>query len=105
MFPWLRDSVKALVGRCLSDHPTSNEITTFAHGIGNVGLSGGDHAKIIFYPRGLRDGNNQILYPFNVEMNINHEYRVGDRPPCHRHAADAVQAPLRRRPCADLRRG
>lgn len=74
MFPWLGDSVKALVGRGLSDHPTSNEITTFAHGIGNVGLSGGDHAKIVFYSRGLRDGNNQIRYPFNVEMNINHEY-------------------------------
>jgi hypothetical protein len=25
-------------------------------------------------PRGLRDGNNQIRYPFDVEMNINHEY-------------------------------
>jgi GMC oxidoreductase len=73
MFPWLPTAVKDLVGRGLSDHPTSNEITTFAHGIGNVALTGADHAKIVFYSRGLRDGN-QIRYPFNVEMNINHEY-------------------------------
>jgi hypothetical protein len=74
MFPWLPDQVKGLVGRGLSDHPTSNEITTFVQGIGNVRLTGADHAKIVFYSRGLRDGNNQIRYPFNVEMNINHEY-------------------------------
>jgi hypothetical protein len=74
MFPWLPSPVKDLVGRGLSDHPTSNEITTFVHGIGNVALNSGDHAKIILYSRGLSDGNNQIRYPFNVEMNINHEY-------------------------------
>lgn len=74
MFPWLPQTVKDLVGRGLTDHPTSNEITTFATGIGNVGLGREDHAKIIFYSRGLRDSNNEIRYPFNVEMNINHEY-------------------------------
>ena len=74
MYPWLPDNIKWQVGRGLTDHPTSNEITTFANGIGNIGLDLGDHAKIIFYSRGLRDGNNQIRYPFNVEMNINHEY-------------------------------
>jgi len=42
-------------------------------GIGNVELGPNDHAKIIFYSRGLRDGN-RIRYPFNVEMNLNHEY-------------------------------
>jgi GMC oxidoreductase len=33
-------------------------------------------AKIIFYSRGLADpaNPNQTRYPFNVEMNINHEY-------------------------------
>ncbi len=29
--------------------------------------------KIIFYSRGLRDGG-RVRYPFNVEMNINHEW-------------------------------
>lgn len=74
MCPWLPSPAKPLVGRGLSDHPTTNEITTFVHGIGTVALSGDDHAKIVFYSRGLRDGHNQIGYPFNVEMNINHEY-------------------------------
>lgn len=74
MFPSLPPAVKNLVGRGLTDHPTSNEITTYATSIGNVGLGRQDHAKIIFYSRGLRDANNEIRYPFNVEMNINHEY-------------------------------
>jgi len=73
MYPWLPDSVKGLVGRGLADHPTSNEITTFATGIGNVGLGSADHAKIILYSLGKRDGG-EIRYPFNVEMNLNHEY-------------------------------
>lgn len=73
MYPWLPSGVKPLVGRGLTDHPTSSEITTFADGISNVNLDHTDHAKIIFYSRGLRDGN-QIRYPFNVELNINHEY-------------------------------
>jgi choline dehydrogenase-like flavoprotein len=74
IYPWLADDVKNLVGRGLTDHPTSNELTTYVHGIGNVALGGDDHAKIVFYSRGRRDQQNQIRYPFNVEMNINHEY-------------------------------
>jgi choline dehydrogenase-like flavoprotein len=74
MYPWLPSPVKELVGRGLTDHPTSNEITTFVHGIGNTVLGRGDHAKIVFYSRGRRDQQNQIQFPFNVEMNINHEY-------------------------------
>jgi len=74
LFPGLPSPVRDLVGRGLSDHPASNEITAFAHGIGHVALGGGDHAKIVLYSRGLRDDHNQIRYPFNVEMNINHEY-------------------------------
>jgi succinate dehydrogenase/fumarate reductase flavoprotein subunit len=34
MFPWLSQDVKDLVGRGLTDHPTSNEITTFVTNIG-----------------------------------------------------------------------
>jgi choline dehydrogenase-like flavoprotein len=73
MFPWLTDGVKGLVGRGFTDHPTTDTITTFVDGIGDVNLNHSDHAKIIFYSRGIRDGN-QIRYPFNVEMNLNHEY-------------------------------
>ena len=73
MYPGLPNHVKPLVGRGLTDHPTSNEIHTFVTNIGNVPITKSSHAKIIFYSRGLRDGN-EIRYPFNVEMNINHEY-------------------------------
>jgi hypothetical protein len=74
MYPSLPQAVKHLVGRGLTDHPTSNEITTFVTSIGNVGLGRDDHAKIIFYSRAVRNANNEIRYPFNVEMNLNHEY-------------------------------
>jgi hypothetical protein len=74
MFPWLPQHAKDQVGRGLTDHPTSNELTTYATRIGNVEIGKDAHAKIIFYSRGLRDEHHQIRYPFNVEMNINHEY-------------------------------
>lgn len=74
LYSSLPQNVQGLVGRGLTDHPTTTEITTFATSIGNIALNADDHAKIVFYSRGLRDANNQIRYPFNVEMNINHEY-------------------------------
>lgn len=67
-------SVKPLVGNGLTDHPTTDEVNTFVTTIGNVPIPRDSHAKIIFYSRGLKDGNNQTRYPFNVEMNVNHEY-------------------------------
>lgn len=74
LYPWLPQPVKDLVGRGLTDHPTSSEITTFVTDIGNVALGREDHAKIVFYSKGHRVGSHEIRYPFNVEMNINHEY-------------------------------
>lgn len=76
MYPWLPQHVKDLLGRGLTDHPTSNETTTYVTNIGNVPISQDTHAKIIFYSRGLPDPQrpSEIRYPFNVEMNINHEY-------------------------------
>jgi hypothetical protein len=73
MYPALPGAVKPLIGRGLTDHPTSNEITTYVTHIGNVPIPKNSHAKIVFYSRGHRDGG-EIRYPFNVEMNINHEY-------------------------------
>jgi hypothetical protein len=73
MYPWFADHVKHLLGRGLTDHPTSNEMNTLVTDIGDVPIRRDSHAKIIFYSRGHRDGN-RIRYPFNVEMNINHEY-------------------------------
>lgn len=73
MFPWFSENVKNLIGRGFTDHPTTDPLTTFVDSIGDVNLNHGHHAKIIFYSRGLRDGN-QIRFPFNVELNLNHEY-------------------------------
>jgi hypothetical protein len=74
LFHSLPASVQSLTGKGLTDHPTTNEITTFVTNIGNVIIPRNSHAKIVFYSRGRRDDQNQIRYPFNVEMNINHEY-------------------------------
>jgi hypothetical protein len=73
MYPWFADHVKHLLGRGLTDHPTSDEMNTLVTNIGDVQIRRDSHAKIIFYSRGHREGS-QIRYPFNVEMNINHEY-------------------------------
>jgi GMC oxidoreductase len=68
------DDVKKLVGRGLTDHPATDVTLTHVDGIGGIELTPQDHFKIIFYTRGLRDGTHEIRYPFNVEMNFNHEY-------------------------------
>ena len=70
----LPENLKNLVGNGLTDHPTTDEITTFVEYIGDVKIPTWFSAKIVFYSRGLRDEQDQIRYPFNVEMNINHEY-------------------------------
>lgn len=74
LFPRLPDHVKGLVGRGLTDHPTSNEITAEVTGIGDLEIPRSAHAKIVFYSRGVREASGEIRYPFNVEMNINHEW-------------------------------
>ncbi|WP_299408596.1 GMC oxidoreductase [Acaryochloris sp. IP29b_bin.148] len=70
----LPDSVKQRVGFGLTDHPVSGESQAYVASLGNIPLSRRDHAKIIFYSRGNRDANGHLIYPFNIEMNINHEY-------------------------------
>jgi hypothetical protein len=76
LYPWLPETVKQLLGRGLTDHPTTNEMTAYVTHIGPVAIPRSAHAKIIFYSRGLPDPAHpdQIRYPFNVEMNVNHEY-------------------------------
>ena len=76
MYPWLPQHVKDLLGRGLTDHPTSNETTTYVTNIGNLPIPKDTHAKIVFYSLGLADPQRpgETRYPFNVEMNINHEY-------------------------------
>lgn len=70
----MSNSVKKLVGFGLTDHPVTGESQAYVSALGGIALSREDHAKIIFYSKGNRDGNGHVTFPFNIEMNINHEY-------------------------------
>ncbi|GJL51919.1 MAG: hypothetical protein NPIRA01_31460 [Nitrospirales bacterium] len=73
----LPDRVKGIVGFGLTDHPVTGESQAYVSSLGNsprISLSRRDHAKIIFYSRGKSDASGHLIYPFNIEMNINHEY-------------------------------
>ncbi|MBC2606674.1 GMC oxidoreductase [Pelagicoccus albus] len=71
------EPVRQKVGFGLTDHPVSGESQAYVSSLGGgpaIPLTRHDHAKIIFYSRGLTDASGHIDLPFNVEMNINHEY-------------------------------
>lgn len=70
----LPNSIKQLVGSGLTDHPVTGESQAYVSSLGNISLSRQDHAKIIFYSKGNRDDSGHVTYPFNIEMNVNHEY-------------------------------
>jgi len=74
----LPDKIRKQVGFGLTDHPVTGESQAYVSSLGRnaslIPLSRQDHAKIIFYSRGNRDANGQVIYPFNIEMNVNHEY-------------------------------
>lgn len=70
----LSNEVRAKVGFGLTDHPVTGESQAYVSSLGNVPISRKDHAKIIFYSKGNRDANGNIKFPFNIEMNVNHEY-------------------------------
>lgn len=100
LFPNLPQAVRGLIGRGLTDHPTTDEITTYVTDIGGVPVPKTSHAKIIFYSRGLPDPVHpeQIRFPFNVELNVNHEYwhlRENDPNDPDRIGAGGMQGPSR----------
>ena len=79
----LDDNVKQYVGVGLTDHPVSSEAQIFTQmarvpdgngGLIKVPIQRDDHAKIVFYSRGNKNNDGSIKYPFNIELNINHEY-------------------------------
>lgn len=86
----LPDEVRHLIGRGLTDHPTTDDLKTLATHIGGAPIPEKAMAKIILYSKGEKDGD-RVRFPFNVEMNVNHEYwhhRENDplgppRPPPH----------------------
>ena len=74
VFTALTAAIQGLIGKGLTDHPTTHWIDTFVTHIGDISIPRDAHAKIIFYSRGRTDNSGSIIYPFNIEMNINHEY-------------------------------
>lgn len=70
----LSNEVRAKVGFGLTDHPVTSESQAYVLALGAIPIGRKDHAKIIFYSRGNRDANGNIKFPFNIEMNVNHEY-------------------------------
>lgn len=89
----LPEQIKGLVGFGLTDHPVTGESQAYVSSLGNIALSRQeDHAKIIFYSRGNRDLNGHVTYPFNIEMNINHEYwHLRNNDPSAEPVADNTQ--------------
>ena len=88
----LPDHVKALVGFGLTDHPVTGESQAYVSSLGHsprIPLDRQDHAKIIFYSRGTRDASGHVVYPFNIEMNVNHEYwHLRNNDPSEKPVAD-----------------
>jgi hypothetical protein len=76
VYSTLPEDIRALVGFGLTDHPVTSETRAYVTSIGNprIEISPFDHAKIVFYSKGKLDGNGHIKFPFNIEMNVNHEY-------------------------------
>ena len=73
LFQSLPGHARHLIGRGLTDHPTSSEIAADIDHCGPIEIDKRVHAKIVLYSKGLRE-NGEIRFPFNVEININHEY-------------------------------
>lgn len=69
----LPHEVLSRVGHGLTDHPTTDGRVAAVSHCGPLAIAKSDHAKIIMYSKGHRE-NGQIRFPFNVEININHEY-------------------------------
>jgi hypothetical protein len=74
VFNAIPESGRHLVGKGLTDHPTTDSVQGPITHIWDTPIGKNSHAKIILYSRGRKDNSGSIVYPFNVEMNINHEY-------------------------------
>ncbi|MGG5889794.1 GMC oxidoreductase [Falsiroseomonas sp. HC035] len=70
----LDQSVQDLIGVGLTDHPTTGVFHSQATHIAGLAIPRGISAKIILYSRGLAGDGAAVRYPFNIEMNVNHEY-------------------------------
>jgi choline dehydrogenase-like flavoprotein len=69
----LNKEVMDLVGWGFTDHPTTDVLRAKATHIGAVAIPRASLAKVVFYSKGVKDSDG-VRYPFNIELNINHEY-------------------------------
>lgn len=74
VFDALPEKARGLVGEGLSDHPTTSWVEGLVTNIAGVSIPRDIHAKINLYSKGHREGDGSLIYPFSIEMNINHEY-------------------------------
>ncbi|GAB1316063.1 hypothetical protein MFIFM68171_06273 [Madurella fahalii] len=70
----LPGTIAPLIGRGLTDHPTTHEVTSFVSHMDDLEIPLHAHAKMILYSEGNKTDDGQIRYLFNVEINVNHEY-------------------------------
>lgn len=83
--------IRAQVGFGLTDHPVSSESSAYVTSFGNPAndISRLDHAKVIFYSKGKLDAQGNLKYPFNIEMNVNHEFwHLRENDPSSLHLSD-----------------
>ena len=71
VFASLPGEVQALVGKGLTDHPTTDWLRTMVTEMAGVPLPSDTHAKIIFYSKGRSGGGDAVAFPFNIELNVN----------------------------------
>jgi choline dehydrogenase-like flavoprotein len=74
VFAGLPADVAALVGKGLTDHPTTAWIEALVTEMAGVPIPPDEHAKIIFYSKGRPGANEAVAFPFNVELNVNPRY-------------------------------
>jgi choline dehydrogenase-like flavoprotein len=74
VFASLPAEVQALVGKGLTDHPTTDWLRTLVTDMAGVPLPSDVHAKIICYSKGRPGANEAVAFPFNIELNVNPAY-------------------------------
>jgi choline dehydrogenase-like flavoprotein len=74
VFDGLPAEVQALVGKGLTDHPTTSWVEAMVTEMAGVPVPPDRHAKIILYSKGRREADGSLAFPFNVELNVNPVY-------------------------------
>ncbi len=91
IFHELPEPIRQQVGFGLTDHPVTGESQILASSLGSIPITRRDHAKIIFYSRGHQDAHGNTRFPFNIEMNVNHEYwHLRDNDPSEHPSPDTT---------------